>query len=82
MEETIIMSLESEEENEESASLPLAFLDGEDPWECHTFIVHSSGSTGLPKPITHTNRSMMMIAQMHRLFPDFHIENWFLLSPL
>lgn len=52
-----------------------------DVWERHTFIIHSSGSTGLPKPIIHTNRSMMLIARMYRLFQDFEIKNWFLLFP-
>ncbi|MCJ1282334.1 hypothetical protein MMC26_001657 [Xylographa opegraphella] len=60
----------------------LRFEDNCDPWERHSFILHSSGSTGPPKAIVHTNRSMMLIARMYRLFPDFHIENWFLLFPL
>jgi len=60
----------------------LRFQDFGDVWEQHTFIIHSSGSTGLPKPIIHTNRSMMLIARMYRLFPDFEIKNWFLLFPL
>ena len=58
------------------------FQDFGDVWERHTFIIHSSGSTGMPKPIIHTNRSMMLIARMYRLFQDFQIENWFLLFPL
>jgi acyl-CoA synthetase (AMP-forming)/AMP-acid ligase II len=58
------------------------FQDFGDVWERHTFIIHSSGSTGLPKPIVHTNRSMMLIARMYRLFQEFDIENWFLLFPL
>jgi acyl-CoA synthetase (AMP-forming)/AMP-acid ligase II len=58
------------------------FQDFEDVWERHTFIIHSSGSTGMPKPIIHTNRSMMLIARMYRLFQNFSIENWFLLFPL
>ncbi|KAL2066412.1 hypothetical protein VTL71DRAFT_2483 [Oculimacula yallundae] len=58
------------------------FQDFGDVWERHSFIIHSSGSTGMPKPIIHTNRSMMLIARMYRLFQDFHIENWFLLFPL
>jgi acyl-CoA synthetase (AMP-forming)/AMP-acid ligase II len=58
------------------------FQDFGDVWERHTFIIHSSGSTGMPKPIVHTNRSMMLIARMYRLFQDYHIENWFLLFPL
>ena len=58
------------------------FRDFGDVWERHTFIIHSSGSTGMPKPIIHTNRSMMLIARMYRLFQEFNIENWFLLFPL
>ena len=60
----------------------LRFQDFGDVWERHTFIIHSSGSTGMPKPIIHTNRNMMLIARMYRLFPNFSIENWFLLFPL
>lgn len=60
----------------------LKFQDFGDIWERHTFIIHSSGSTGMPKPIIHTNRSMMLIARMYRLFQEFEAENWFLLFPL
>jgi acyl-CoA synthetase (AMP-forming)/AMP-acid ligase II len=58
------------------------FQDFGDVWERPTFIIHSSGSTGMPKPIIHTNRSMMLIARMYRLFQEFEVENWFLLFPL
>jgi acyl-CoA synthetase (AMP-forming)/AMP-acid ligase II len=58
------------------------FQDHGDVWERHTFIIHSSGSTGMPKPIIHTNRSMMLIARMYRLFQEYSVENWFLLFPL
>jgi acyl-CoA synthetase (AMP-forming)/AMP-acid ligase II len=58
------------------------FQDFGDIWERHSFIIHSSGSTGMPKPIIHTNRSMMLIARMYRLFQEFNVENWFLLFPL
>ncbi len=58
------------------------FKDFGDVWERHTFIIHSSGSTGMPKPIIHTNRSMMLIARMYRLFQEFEANNWFLLFPL
>ena len=58
------------------------FQDFGDVWERPTFIIHSSGSTGMPKPIIHTNRSMMLIARMYRLFQEFDVENWFLLFPL
>lgn len=58
------------------------FQDLGDPWERHSFIIHSSGSTGMPKPIIHTNRSMMLIARMYRLFQEFDVNNWFLLFPL
>ena len=60
----------------------LRYQDFEDVWERHSFIIHSSGSTGMPKPIIHTNRSMMLIARMYRLFPEFEVKNWFLLFPL
>lgn len=60
----------------------LKYQDFDDVWERHSFIIHSSGSTGMPKPIVHTNRSMMLIARMYRLFPDFNVKNWFLLFPL
>jgi acyl-coenzyme A synthetase/AMP-(fatty) acid ligase len=58
------------------------FQDFVDVWERHTFIIHSSGSTGLPKPIIHTNRNTMPIARLYRLFQDFEIKNCFLLFPL
>jgi acyl-CoA synthetase (AMP-forming)/AMP-acid ligase II len=58
------------------------YQDFGDVWERHSFIIHSSGSTGMPKPIFHTNRSMMQIARMYRLFQTFDVENWFLLFPL
>jgi len=58
------------------------YQDFGDVWERHSFIIHSSGSTGMPKPVFHTNRSMMQIARMYRLFQSFNVENWFLLFPL
>jgi acyl-CoA synthetase (AMP-forming)/AMP-acid ligase II len=58
------------------------FRDFGDIWERHSFIIHSSGSTGMPKPIVHTNRSMMLIARMYRLFQEFDVNNWFQLFPL
>jgi acyl-CoA synthetase (AMP-forming)/AMP-acid ligase II len=60
----------------------IKYQDFGDVWERHSFIIHSSGSTGMPKPVFHTNRSMMQIARMYRLFQTFDIENWFLLFPL
>lgn len=53
-----------------------------DEWVLQAMIIHSSGSTGLPKPIIHTNRSLCLIARMYRLFPDFVVENWYLCFPL
>jgi hypothetical protein len=41
------------------------FRDFGGVWESHTFIIHSRGSTSLPKPIVHTNRSMVLIARMY-----------------
>jgi len=58
------------------------YQDFGDIWERHSFIMHSSGSTGMPKPVFHTNRSMMLIARMYRLFQTFDVDNWFLLFPL
>ncbi|KAI7285022.1 male sterility protein [Hortaea werneckii] len=59
----------------------LAFVPT-DFWNSHSFVIHSSGTTGLPKPIIHTHRSMMLIARMYRLFPEFYISNWYLAFPL
>ncbi|KAI7349865.1 hypothetical protein D0862_12956 [Hortaea werneckii] len=53
-----------------------------DFWNSHSFVIHSSGTTGLPKPIIHTHRSMMLIARMYRLFPEFYVSNWYLAFPL
>lgn len=60
----------------------IAFRSTGDIWDQHSFIIHSSGSTGMPKPIIHTNRSLMLIARMYRLFPEFEVSNWYLLFPL
>jgi acyl-CoA synthetase (AMP-forming)/AMP-acid ligase II len=60
----------------------MRYKNNGDPWERQTFIIHSSGSTGPPKPLSHTNRSLMLINRMYRLFPDFHITNWILCAPL
>ncbi|KAF2089388.1 male sterility protein [Saccharata proteae CBS 121410] len=54
----------------------------DDVWNLQACIIHSSGSTGLPKPIIHTNRSLCLIARMYRLFQDFVIENWYEAFPL
>ncbi|KAL8681951.1 MAG: hypothetical protein Q9186_001959 [Xanthomendoza sp. 1 TL-2023] len=58
------------------------FEDNLDPWDRPSIIVHSSGSTGVPKPIIHTNRSILLMARAYRLFPTFHIQNWYLLFPM
>ncbi|KAL9576713.1 MAG: hypothetical protein Q9212_006874 [Teloschistes hypoglaucus] len=63
-------------------SLTLRFEDNLDPWDRHSIIIHSSGSTGVPKPKIHTNRSLLLIARMYRLFPRYHIQNWYLLFAL
>ncbi|OJD40614.1 male sterility protein [Diplodia corticola] len=64
------------------ASEPPKGFSTDDEWNLQAMIIHSSGSTGLPKPIIHTNRSLCLIARMYRLFPDFVIENWYLCFPL
>ncbi|MCJ1477815.1 hypothetical protein MMC13_006488 [Lambiella insularis] len=79
MVENVLQLPETLEEGELDS---IRFEDERDPWERHAFILHSSGSTGMPKAIIHTNRSMMLTARSYRIFPDFHAENWFLLFPL
>lgn len=54
----------------------------DDEWNLHSVIIHSSGTTGMPKPIVHTNRSITLIARHHRLFRDFYIENFQICAPL
>ncbi|KAK1977171.1 male sterility protein [Colletotrichum cereale] len=53
-----------------------------DEWNLQSMIIHSSGSTGMPKPIIHTNRSLCQIGRMYRLLPEYFIENWYLCFPL
>ncbi|KAK8253281.1 male sterility protein, partial [Phyllosticta capitalensis] len=57
-------------------------FEADDVWNLQSMILHSSGSTGMPKPIIHTNRSLCLIARMYRLFPSFVVENWYLCFPL
>lgn len=66
--------------NERNTAFPR--FEPVDVWNSHSLIIHSSGTTGLPKPIIHTHRSLMLIARMYRLFPDFAINNWYLAFPL
>ena len=60
----------------------LTRFNSKDVWNQQALIIHSSGSTGMPKPIIHTNRSTMLIARMYRLFQSFIVENWYLCFPL
>ncbi|TEA18492.1 Adenylate-forming reductase Nps11 [Colletotrichum sidae] len=60
----------------------LAVFETNDEWNLQAMIIHSSGSTGVPKPITHTNRSLCQIGRMYRLMPEYFIENWYLCFPL
>lgn len=60
---------------------PVTF-ECDDPWNLQAMIIHSSGSTGVPKPIIHTNRSLCQIGRMYRLLPEYFIENWYLCFPL
>ncbi|KAL8674569.1 MAG: hypothetical protein Q9168_001012 [Polycauliona sp. 1 TL-2023] len=55
------------------------YEDGLDPWNRPSIIVHSSGSTGVPKPIIHTNGSLLLIARTYRLYPKYHLQNFYLL---
>ncbi|KAH7020739.1 male sterility protein [Microdochium trichocladiopsis] len=59
-----------------------AAFETTDVWNLQSMIIHSSGSTGMPKPIIHTNRSLCQIARMYRLLPEYFIENWYLCFPL
>ncbi|KAF6827783.1 male sterility protein [Colletotrichum plurivorum] len=60
---------------------PVTF-ESDDPWNLQAMIIHSSGSTGVPKPIIHTNRSLCQIGRMYRLLPEYFVENWYLCFPL
>lgn len=77
-----LTSLDWNVSNSSNELRSLAFDDGMDPWDRQVFIIHSSGSTGAPKPIKHSNRSVLIVARMYRLFPEFHIDNWYMLFPL
>ncbi|KZL79225.1 male sterility protein [Colletotrichum incanum] len=59
-----------------------AAFETTDEWNLQSMIIHSSGSTGMPKAIIHTNRSLCQIARMYRLLPEYFIENWYLCFPL
>ncbi|KAL8804946.1 MAG: hypothetical protein Q9182_002256 [Xanthomendoza sp. 2 TL-2023] len=65
-----------------SSTSIIRFEDNLDPWNRHSLIVHSSGSTGVPKPIIHSNRSVLLMARMNPLYPAFHIQNGYLLFPI
>jgi len=54
----------------------------DDEWNLPSVIIHSSGTTGMPKPIVHTNRSIALIARHYRLYRDFFIENFQMCAPL
>ncbi|KAH9907809.1 male sterility protein [Xylariomycetidae sp. FL2044] len=59
-----------------------AQFETKDEWNLQSVIIHSSGSTGMPKPIVHTNRSLCLIARAYRLYPEYFIENYYLCFPL
>lgn len=48
------------------------YEDGLDPWNRPSVVVHSSGSTGVPKTVIHTNGSLLLIARTYRLLPSYH----------
>lgn len=54
----------------------------DDEWILPSVIIHSSGTTGMPKPNVHTNRSLALIARHYRLYQDFYIKNFQLCAPL
>ncbi|KAK1997908.1 male sterility protein [Colletotrichum falcatum] len=71
-----------QESNSQQALEDKAGFETGDEWNLQSMIIHSSGSTGMPKPIIHTNRSLCQIARMYRLLPEYFIENWYLCFPL
>ncbi|UQC73913.1 male sterility protein [Colletotrichum lupini] len=80
---TKLISLDELRENKpEAFEEPCIGFETDDEWTLQSMIIHSSGSTGVPKPIIHTNRSLCQIARMYRLLPEFFIENWYLCFPL
>ncbi|KAK0376729.1 male sterility protein [Colletotrichum limetticola] len=80
---TKLVSLDELRENKpEAFEEPCIGFETDDEWTLQSMIIHSSGSTGVPKPIIHTNRSLCQIARMYRLLPEFFIENWYLCFPL
>ncbi|KAK7556641.1 male sterility protein [Phyllosticta citricarpa] len=77
-----LAALESSREREERDESKVDGFEAHDIWNIQSMILHSSGSTGMPKPIIHTNRSLCLIARMYRLFPTFVVDNWYLYFPL
>ncbi|KAG6991219.1 hypothetical protein G7Y79_00055g089950 [Physcia stellaris] len=72
----------SRAENPSQRQETLRFDDGQDQWERQVFIFHSTGSTGPPKPVIHTNGSILTISKRHRLFLDVLFRNCLLMFSL
>ncbi|EFQ35094.1 male sterility protein [Colletotrichum graminicola] len=77
-----LASLADLRESSQKAPKDKIAFETTDEWNLQSMIIHSSGSTGMPKPIIHTNRSLCQIARMYRLLPEYFIENWYLCFPL
>ncbi|KAK8169260.1 male sterility protein [Phyllosticta citrichinensis] len=77
-----LAELESSKEKEDHDESKVDGFEAQDVWNLQSMVLHSSGSTGMPKPIIHTNCSLCLIARMYRLFPTFVVDNWYLCFPL
>lgn len=71
-----------EELQKSDADVNLLGFKVDDEWTLPSVIIHSSGATGMPKPIVHTNRSIALLSRHYRLYSDFYIENHQMCAPL
>ncbi|KAJ5020159.1 Adenylate-forming reductase Nps9 [Colletotrichum sp. SAR 10_99] len=79
---TELITLTELQQSDEVVSEDFVLFETSDEWNLQSMIIHSSGSTGVPKPIVHTNRSLCQIARIYRRLPEYFIENWYLCFPL
>ncbi len=81
-----IAELEQQQQQQQPLVAPtdvaaLAFQTS-DPWTLPSVVIHSSGTTGMPKPIVHTHRSLCLIARHYRLYREFYYDNFQICAPL
>ncbi|KAH9228086.1 hypothetical protein K456DRAFT_1774760 [Colletotrichum gloeosporioides 23] len=77
-----LITLAELQQSDGAISEDFVVFETSDEWNLQSMIIHSSGSTGVPKPIIHTNRSLCQIARIYRRLPEYFIENWYLCFPL